>query len=92
MLFFVRLFADVAGRMLPRIKSLALRSSAPLLGLALGVTAAMPLFFVYLKAPARYHNDYGIVGACAGLAGCPVSRLTGWLAVCLSVCLSVCQG
>ena len=59
----MRLFADVAGRMLPRVKALSLRSSGPLLALALGVTAMVPLFFVYLKAPDSWLNDHAIIGA-----------------------------
>ncbi|KAK9817758.1 hypothetical protein WJX72_001709 [[Myrmecia] bisecta] len=61
-LFFARLFADVAGRTLPRIKRLAIRS--PYLLLALGLTKACvcPVFFLYLKSGDSWHNDYLAVG------------------------------
>ena len=64
-LFFSRLFADVGGRMAPRMRSCALRSPGMLLALACLATAAIPLFFVYLKL--RWHSDLLMVGE----APCP---------------------
>ncbi|KAK9842795.1 hypothetical protein WJX74_002523 [Apatococcus lobatus] len=61
-LFFVRLFADITGRMLPRIQRLAIESTIGLLTLALAVTCSIPLFFLYLKAPEAWLNDGIVIG------------------------------
>ena len=61
-LFFVRLFADLTGRTLPRIKWLAATSQRLLFALACLTAATLPPFFLYLKAPSRFHNDYVIMG------------------------------
>ena len=61
-LFFVRLFADITGRMLPRMQRLAIESTFGLLSLALAVTLSIPLFFLYLKAPEAWLNDVVIIG------------------------------
>eukprot|EP00884_Botryococcus_braunii_P018331 jgi/Botrbrau1/5181/Bobra.0172s0051.1 len=60
-LFFVRLFCDVGGRMLPRYKPLATRSPYILLCLGSIMAASIPLFFLYLKAPEEYRSDIGII-------------------------------
>jgi hypothetical protein len=57
-LFFVRLGADLVGRTIPRIKGAAMTSQGGLLALGALSVASTPLFFVYLKTPPRYHNDW----------------------------------
>jgi len=57
-LFFVRLFADMTGRTLPRKKALALTSQRLLFGLSCVVAVTVPLFFLYLKSPPRFHSDW----------------------------------
>ena len=61
-IFFVRLFADITGRMLPRMQRLAIESTFGLMALALAVTASIPLFFLYLKAPEAWLNDGIVIG------------------------------
>ena len=56
-LFFIRLFADLFGRFLPRAKALQLQSPPLLLTLAATKVAVAVLLFVYIKAPLRLHND-----------------------------------
>lgn len=58
----MRLFADIIGRMLPRMQRLAIESTAGLLSLALAVTLSIPLFFLYLKAPEAWLNDGIVIG------------------------------
>lgn len=47
-LFFTRLFADLAGRLLPRLKRLALRSQGSVLALGMLMLALTPLFYLYI--------------------------------------------
>lgn len=47
-LFFVRLFADLTGRLLPRVKRLALGSQGAVLALGLLMLALTPLFYLYI--------------------------------------------
>ncbi len=61
-LFFVRLFADMTGRTLPRKKALALTSQRLLFALSCLVAVTMPLFFLYLKSPPRFHSDWLSIG------------------------------
>lgn len=61
MLFFARLFADVAGRSTPRIRALALTSKFALLGLACLCLASLPAFFAYITVM-HWHNDYVLTG------------------------------
>ena len=65
-LFFARLFADVAGRSTPRVKRLAIESQNMLLSLSCCLIAAVPLFFVYIKL-LHWHNDYLATGEFRGL-------------------------
>ncbi|GLC47580.1 hypothetical protein PLESTB_000003400 [Pleodorina starrii] len=60
-LFYARLFTDLVGRLLPRRRSLQLRSGTAILSLAAVSTAAAALFFAYILAPAR------LVGRAPGL-------------------------
>lgn len=64
-LFFIRLFADLTGRTLPRIQRLAITSQRLLFAVACLALATVPLFFVYMKAPRRYLNDYLVIGMLA---------------------------
>ena len=48
--------------MLPRLRPLAPRSQAAIMSLGLALFAAVPPFFVYLKAPPRFHSDVLAVG------------------------------
>ncbi|GIM01280.1 hypothetical protein Vretimale_6080 [Volvox reticuliferus] len=50
-LFYARLFTDLAGRLLPRRRALQLRSGTAILILAAISTAAGALFFAYILAP-----------------------------------------
>ncbi|GFR46323.1 hypothetical protein Agub_g7889, partial [Astrephomene gubernaculifera] len=49
-LFYTRLFTDLAGRLLPRIRSLQLRSASSVLSLAAASLALAALFFAYILA------------------------------------------
>lgn len=60
-LFFTRLFADVAGRSTPRVKRLAVTSLYSLLGLSCLLVAGLPFFFVYIKL-LHWHNDFLVTG------------------------------
>lgn len=60
-LFFGRIFADVAGRLLPRSKFFVPSSINAVLIIALCKLTAEPLFFVYLKTPERMHSDVFII-------------------------------
>ena len=64
-IFFVRLFADITGRMLPRLQRLATENTVVLLLLSLAVTASIPPFFLYLKAPEGWLNDSLVIGKLA---------------------------
>jgi hypothetical protein len=44
----VRLFADLTGRLLPRVKRLALGSQGAVLALGLLMLALTPLFYLYI--------------------------------------------
>ncbi|MEW5307939.1 MAG: hypothetical protein WDW36_010307 [Sanguina aurantia] len=64
-LFFVRIFADLLGRFLPRKKLFMTSSPSLILTLAVVEVAAVALFFGYLRAPAQMHNDLLSVGIVA---------------------------
>jgi hypothetical protein len=70
-LFFVRLFADLTGRLLPRVKRLALGSQGAVLALGLLMLALTPLFYLYIAlAPPWLISD---------TLACGRARLPGWL-------------
>lgn len=56
-LFFTRIFADLAGRFAPRCKALLVHSPALLLTMALTKVAIGVGFFFYVKALDRFHHD-----------------------------------
>lgn len=58
-LFFTRIFSDMTGRMLPRIKVCILRKKKVLLAMALATVPLAVGFFLYIKAPHHYHHDVG---------------------------------
>lgn len=60
-LFFSRIFADVFGRVLPRVYMLSPTSIWPILVVALLKIVAEPLFFLYIKSPATWHSDVFMV-------------------------------
>lgn len=60
-LFFSRIFADVFGRILPRVRVLSPTSIWPILVVALVKVVAEPLFFLYIKSPASWHSDIAIL-------------------------------
>ena len=62
-LFFARLFADVTGRVAPRLRHLAPTSPALLAALGAGMVATLPGYFLYILAGPRWHNDTAAVGA-----------------------------
>jgi hypothetical protein len=66
-LFFGRIFADLAGRTLPRLPALRPASIWPVLALAAGHLAVAPLFFLYLKSPPRWHSDGAAVAYVAAV-------------------------
>jgi hypothetical protein len=63
-IFFVRIFADVLGRFLPRLR--AFNPSSPYTPLLVSCVKliGVPIFLLYLKSPPRLHSDVAI-GACA---------------------------
>ncbi len=71
-IFFLRLFADITGRMLPRMQRLAIESTTGLLLLSLAVTSSIPLFFLYLKAPEAWLNDGVVIGALVSSSSIPI--------------------
>ena len=60
-LFFVRIFADIVGRVLPRSPMFKPDTIWPVFVVAMCKLAAEPLFFLYLKSPSGWHSDMGIV-------------------------------
>ncbi|MEW5319436.1 MAG: hypothetical protein WDW38_010588 [Sanguina aurantia] len=64
-LFFVRIFADLLGRFLPRKKLFMTSSPSLILTLAVVEVAAVALFFGYLRAPSQMHHDLLSVGIVA---------------------------
>ncbi|EFN58589.1 hypothetical protein CHLNCDRAFT_140764 [Chlorella variabilis] len=60
-IFFVRIFADVLGRFLPRLGLLASRSPYTPLAVASLKLAGVPLFLLYLKSPKHLHSDVAVV-------------------------------
>lgn len=66
-LFFVRLFADLTGRLLPRVKRLALGSQEAVLALGLLMLALTPLFYLYIAlAPPWLISDALACGRAQG--------------------------
>ena len=62
-LFFARLFADVTGRVAPRLRVLAPQSPLLLAALGVGMVATLPGYFLYIRAGPRWHSDAAAVGA-----------------------------
>jgi hypothetical protein len=60
-LFFVRIFSDIIGRILPRSNFFKPLSIRPVMVIALIKLAIEPLFFVYLKSDAQWHSDIAAV-------------------------------
>lgn len=60
-IFFVRIFADVLGRFLPRLR--AFNPSSPYTPLLVSCVKliGVPIFLLYLKSPPRLHSDVAIV-------------------------------
>jgi len=69
-LFFVRIFSDILGRVLPRSRYFKPNSIRPVMTIALMKLATEPLFFLYLKSSAKWHSDLAAVVyiACMWLA------------------------
>lgn len=63
LMFYTRLFSDLAGRSLPRVQALKTESSYCLLLIAAGVAAVSAGFLVYLKAP--WQQDFVPLGLVA---------------------------
>lgn len=61
-LFFSRIFADLAGRFLPRLRWAAVASPLGVLGVAGLKVGCAPLLFLYLKSGAEWHSDVLAVG------------------------------
>lgn len=70
-IFFVRIFADVLGRFLPRLGLLASRSPYTPLAVASLKLAGVPLFLLYLKSPKHLHSDVAVGERAAGAAHAP---------------------
>lgn len=66
-LFFSRIFADILGRFLPRLRPLAAEAPATVLAAALAKLACVPAFFLYLKSGRRWHSDAAAVAFIAGV-------------------------
>lgn len=65
-LFFARLFADVTGRVAPRLRVLAPQSPLLLAALGVGMVATLPGYFLYIRAGPGWHSDAAAVGARPG--------------------------
>ena len=81
-IFFVRIFADVLGRFLPRLRPLVAESPLTPLALACGKLATVPVFLLYLRSPPRWHSDVAAVAFVAMLwtAGGYVNTMSNMLA------------
>ncbi|KAL4536025.1 hypothetical protein Ndes2526A_g05574 [Nannochloris sp. 'desiccata'] len=60
-LFFVRIFSDILGRILPRSRYFKPNSIRPVMIIALIKLATEPLFFFYLKSNPKWHSDIAAV-------------------------------
>lgn len=56
-IFFIRIFADILGRFLPRLSAFAARSPTTPLALAGLKLLGVPLFLGYIKSPEWMHSD-----------------------------------
>ena len=74
-LFFARLFADVTGRVAPRVRVLAPQSPLLLAALGVGMVATLPGYFLYIRAGPAWHSDAIAVGARLSRNGSPVRML-----------------
>jgi Nucleoside transporter len=61
LLFFVRIFSDILGRILPRSTLFKPSTIRPVITVAFIKLATEPLFFIYLKANAKWHSDLAAV-------------------------------
>ena len=70
-LFFVRIFSDILGRVLPRSRFFKPNTIRPVMVIALIKLATEPLFFIYLKSGEEWHSDLAAVVyiACMWAAG-----------------------
>jgi hypothetical protein len=60
-LFFVRIFSDILGRILPRSRFFKPETIRPVMVIALLKLATEPLFFIYLKSSPKFHSDLAAV-------------------------------
>ena len=66
-LFFSSIFANLFGRLLPKFKTLSVRSPLFLLALAVAQAAVSPIAFVYFKSGPSWHSDLAAIGEPASL-------------------------
>jgi hypothetical protein len=66
-LFFLRIFADIGGRLLPRV--FQPHSPSAVLAVATLKLACVPLFFLYIKGAIPYSNDWLMVGYVVAIWG-----------------------
>lgn len=60
----MRLFSDLAGRLLPRARAVAVRTPGAVLALAALMLALTPLFYLYVQlAPPWFRSDTLACGA-----------------------------
>ena len=60
-LFFVRIFSDILGRILPRSRYFKPNSIRPVMIITMIKLATEPLFFFYLKSSPKWHSDIAAV-------------------------------
>lgn len=60
-LFFMRFLGDIIGRLMPRNRALIVTSPLAIMALGCLMISTVPLYFAYIKAPAMYRSDTGII-------------------------------
>ena len=56
-LFFVRIFCDIIGKMLPRVSYFKPTTIWPVVAVAVAKLTAEPFFFLYLRSSEHWHSD-----------------------------------
>ena len=89
-LFFSSIFANLFGRLLPKFKTLSVRSPLFLLALAVAQAAVSPIAFVYFKSGPSWHSDLAAIGEQASLFAFAQTHLRIWACTAPWACLHFC--